>query len=331
MTSWARFAKTVVVIADTDPKTLHYKIARSVADREGGVPLSREEYLAILEAKRCILAILDIESKFEILAASYEEWEHALLLLTLRSSLYHQDEWREFQHDRLQIERRLLSVLAAAQTYAEQIGKDVTRLYGGKSPVLAIVEDEEKEQSRQRFGFRVMQAARNHALHVGHLVHNLSYPNRWDGEPWDPKSGRLSSIAPSLRADVFEAGRFVRGADAGLVDEMKRRSGRYGLPIRPLVREFVEGLAVVRERFNEASADDDKRWNATIAEALRRGAEAFNGAPDAVVVTESKPNVWPERTYLSAEPSAFVGELRRKNRWLMYVSRAYVVSHDREE
>jgi hypothetical protein len=67
------------VAVPTQPApALKYKIARAVSSRPGGIEITRDEYAAIKVAKQSVLLALDVEGKFELLLANYEEWEQTL-------------------------------------------------------------------------------------------------------------------------------------------------------------------------------------------------------------------------------------------------------------
>ncbi|MCG2659314.1 MAG: hypothetical protein L6437_03595 [Kiritimatiellae bacterium] len=138
-------------------------------------PIDAARYFDIKTAKgRCLFA-LELEEKFALLIDNLAEYECELLRLAesylLRGYLDHTASMQE----RLCLDRRLVNLLTACRLYLDQTDHGISSLFGKSSAELANIKIFKNDLYDKHWGYRLMEALRNHVQHSGLIVHIISY------------------------------------------------------------------------------------------------------------------------------------------------------------
>lgn len=304
---------------------MKYKIIRAVSGSPGFVELMREEFIRIREAKRCLFAILGIEDKFDLLLANYIELERELLNLTLYQMIYRKLQWSDFRTDVELVNMRIANMLSSARLYLDQVAHDLDNLYGADSEIANAVRDGRARQYDGKLGYRTMEAVRNYIQHCGLPVHSMTYHMSKD-ELGVAASGIQYNVVPYLHpANLEEDGTFKRRVLA----ELKTRGTK--IPIMPLVREYVEGLAEVQGKLREKCDASVRSSEAILAGVKEKARQAF---PDHIqglsVVSEDDKGMCSEIHQIFDDPIKRLKNLQRKNSTLNNLPARYVTSKVKE-
>ncbi|MEW6752828.1 MAG: hypothetical protein AB1505_17890 [Candidatus Latescibacterota bacterium] len=300
---------------------MRYKIALAVSGQHPSIEISAEEYAAIREAKRDLIVFLGIEEKFDLLIANYVEYESTLLAIATHQMIYWDLNWDSAQNDIHLVNRRLVNLLSAARLYVDQVRHDVERVCPAGVDVVKTLTAAEYDN---RFGYRVMEALRNYVQHRSLPVHWMSWPTSVD-RPEDPSSGIRFGVVPSLNPDAIETeGGFKRET----LDELHVRSKANRdkpIPLTPLVREYVEGLAKVNEGLREHVQADVTRCGKMLTAVEERARREIRPEPIGLaVVAEDDGGLWPEIDHIFGDLWTRRQALARKNRLHDRLSRRYV-------
>jgi hypothetical protein len=236
-------------------RALRYALT-ALAGASTPVEVPKSQYDATVEAKSSLLECLFIEEKFDLLIENYLELEKTLLECALGYLAAPLLDNRRADTDRALFNRRLLNLLSSARTYADQVREQHIPGILSKADAVAVKAAFSKEYD-DRLGYRAMDALRNHALHFDAPVHLVNYPSR----RVERESGAVLAftVNPCLRTeDLRRNPKFKRA----VLRELEARS--QPVDLKPLVRQYVEGLWVVHAQVRELTSPHILEWEATL-------------------------------------------------------------------
>lgn len=139
-------------------------------------PIDASRYFEVKEAKRTCLFSLELEEKFALLIDNFAEFECELLRMAESSLLWDYQGHAASMQERLCLDRRLVNLLTACRLYLDQTDHMVSSLFGKDSEEPADVRAFKKALYDDHWGYRLMEAIRNHVQHSGLIVHAIGYP-----------------------------------------------------------------------------------------------------------------------------------------------------------
>lgn len=214
------------------------------------VPITQSEYDAIGHAKANLLECLSIEEKFDFVIENYLELEMTLLESALRYLAMDSGDPHRSDKERGLFNRRLANLLTATKTYAEQAKKHIASVLPES---VAGVTAGFSRQYDGRLGYRVMEALRNYVQHYDFPVWLVQYP----AHMVERSSGHAVAFAvnPCLRpADLRRDPDFKKT----VLKELEALGEKVDL--KPLVRDYVEGLWVVHSHIRSLLFPHTPEW-----------------------------------------------------------------------
>jgi hypothetical protein len=150
-----------------------YSITPWVNGRLPAVPAAEDEVREAIALRKVLVAALAIEERYHLLIHNYAEYEKELLQLSVDSNLFESPE-TELVFEPLHLaNRRVANLLTAAKMYLDQVPQ-LLREVTGQEGSLDVARKEASRQYDLAFGYRLMEALRNHAQHRGLPVHQIS-------------------------------------------------------------------------------------------------------------------------------------------------------------
>lgn len=241
---------------------VEYCLTSMVINAPAFIPLTEGEYEAIARAKQGLLDCLSIEEKFDLVVENYLELEMALLQTTLRHSTI-TDDRHDTDDDRGLLNRRLANLLSSGRAYIDQVGGHLSGVVPARMAELSAAFSREYDA---RLGYRVMEALRNHTQHCGSPVRLTTYGARFvtHGE----RKCIAYTVDPYIRsADLVEDEQFKKSV-------LKELQGHEKIELKPLVREYVEGLWKVQNEIREWVGPLIDPWETALADARAKFAAA---------------------------------------------------------
>lgn len=220
--------------------------------REGtqSFSISRSDFEEARQKKNLVVELLSLEERFNILLENYAEFERELLNLTLDEALSFGGEWNRFADQLHVVNRRLVNLLTTCKLYIDQLHHSLSELVGKDHAVTTSVEARKSEAYDNRFGYRVMEALRNHVQHRGLPVHRIKYQSKWN----DDRSLRRHRTKIILEPQrLAEDPKFKKS----VLREMQEKSDK--LNLKPLVRDYLSGIIAVHQHVREQLSDFRKR------------------------------------------------------------------------
>jgi len=258
---------------------MEYVITRSVLSFTQTIPLTREEYGRLREAKAGLVVALGIEEKFNIVRDNYAELEMELLRLGVEQTVFQEEDWGELVSEIYTINRRLLNLLSAARLYRDQIVRDISDVWGPGSSAVEQVREAREREEQESLPFRFMEALRNSIQHHSLPVYQLSRPMERD----ECKDG---SIRIRHRADARIKWSHLaadKNFSAALRRELEPHAERDLIPLAPFVRGYVQSLGRIQKAVRAAISPKVAGWDALMQRAVEQAGAAFQNTTGLVV------------------------------------------------
>lgn len=214
--------------------------------------IDRSRYEEVRDAKKVCLFGVDLEEKLTLLLDNYAEYEVELLRLAEWSLIWPSREFTESMRERMLIDRRLVNFLTACRLYLDQTDNAICELFGKASPEHASLKKYKNDLHASHWGYRLMEALRDHAQHAGMPLGHLGYSAHMS----EDRTYREITVVPVTRSkELAENDHLNPKVRAEL------READDALDLRAPAREYVECLVLIHDRVREtvAAAVSDAR------------------------------------------------------------------------
>lgn len=237
---------------------MQYRITRRVIGCKDFIPIEKEEFEAALLAHGSFFIALGIEEKFDLLCENYAEFENDLLQLSMRRMLFQDWTWGQFKADVSRVNRRLVNLLATGRIYRDQIDHDLCTLYGKDADPRRQLKMAFSHEYDTRLGYRVMEALRDYSQHRGMVLWGIGYESSLVPDNVDPR--RLKCVCvPKTSVSELRADRKFK---VSVLEELPE--GEDKIDVRPLLREYMSGIANVHLKSRGNLEADVARWRERI-------------------------------------------------------------------
>lgn len=154
----------------------------------GPVPelsISNEQYETVVDARTTLTSAFAIEESYDLLIGNYVEVEQELLTATAINAVRNFNAYHEFFDLRSTINRRVVNLLTATRLYLDQTPQRLSDCSTTPEKARSEFKQRTRDHYDATFGYRFLEALRNHVQHCGLAVHRLSLNNKWIGEGED--------------------------------------------------------------------------------------------------------------------------------------------------
>lgn len=280
--------------------------------------ISKDEYDKARAAINSLLHAVDAEEKYDGLIENYREFEDFMLGQAFQSLLStHFDDNVWVQSVRTTTARRLSNFMSSVRLYQDSVERHV-RAITGDAETASKVSEEKSRQFDNRVSYRALEALRNHAQHYALPVHGFTVARR--------RAKEMDYIEHefSPHIDVSELAENRDFHPPKTLAELKR--GPNKLKLKTMVREYVESLSTVHQRFRELTQEcigDSKqhilglklKWLADKRAAHDLGIAVFPGddkGNKTALETNLSKALFEYHAYLQRRHSHLVGFTRRR-------------------
>jgi hypothetical protein len=301
---------------------MEYRLRIWALGHDRGLELTAEEFANIATVMNRLYIAADIEEKLDLLLENYLEYEHELLALGLRYSVFHAslDDQRVFNERRV-INRRAVNLFTAARIYVDQVKHGMSR-YFQPSASRVDVSDLFAAEYDAHIEYRIAESLRNFVQHRSLPVHDLAWYSRWE-EMEAPERRLRFSVVPSISVEeLLDEG----GFKAEVLAELQA-SGKSSYPLTPILRRYVESLALVHKQVRSLLSEQADLDHRALLEIRERAKIELREELTGLVVTSSDgDDQVKERHYLQERSWNRRAALIRKNEDFSNLSRRYVSS-----
>lgn len=155
---------------------MRYIIRSSFIENMHEEEISSELFHRIKKSRRILNSALEIEQIFDNLVSNHLEIENKCFALTARSLVRRVVGYREGNEALASINLVFVNYMSTARAYVDKIGSAVARCLPDSETVQAktLINKLLADQYDAEFGYRFMEALRNHVQHSGNALHVLS-------------------------------------------------------------------------------------------------------------------------------------------------------------
>jgi len=208
------------------------------------VDIPQTHYEVVRKAKSTCLFAVELEEKFALLLDNYAEFEFELLRLAESALIWRNRGHADAMQERLILDRRLVNLLTACRLYLDQTDHGISTLFGNPSNELDTIKKFKNSLYDQHFGYRLMEALRNHVQHSGLPVRIISYgSSRSTGKGPD-----YTEFVVRPKADIKEL-RENPSFKHAILEELP--TGEKEIDLRGPVREYMACFCELHDKLRE--------------------------------------------------------------------------------
>lgn len=241
---------------------MEYCLTRRVLGPRAFVPISKDEYENISHSHDGTLELLFLEEKYDLIVENYSEFETSLLEIVSRDIIRRDQSYRTFNLERGLVERRIANLLMSTKVYVDHAKQHVHRILKNKAEVDCDVDSILSKQYDARFGYRCMEALRNHVQHRGFPAHRITWEHKWVDREHDKLM--LNAISPYVQPErLREDGEFKKV----VLKEMEA----YGdnIDLKELIRDYIEGLSIAHSEIRQGLCQCAQNWDKILEDAIQ--------------------------------------------------------------
>ena len=292
---------------------MEYGITTIVAGSPGFVDISEVEYKRIKAAIANLFELLFFEEKLDLVTENFQEYEAELLSIASRDMVFHNEDYFSMSRERNILCRRIVNLLSACRMYLDQSIHHIKNMYGENSDNVNLLKKEIASQYDLNFGYRAMEALRNYTQHRGFPIHSVRFSGIWLDINSEENSRLMHTVIPLIYAsDLADVSRFKQT----VLDEILSMKSKDGIDIRPLIRDYIEGLGKIHEKVRESIHPDVEKWEGIINDTIKMYQGEFGAEVSLAglaIVAQKDDNHWIEKRTIFKEFIERRRALERKN------------------
>jgi hypothetical protein len=213
------------------------------------------EYEAVRKSQDICCLVLLFEERFQLALDNFHEWETELLEQAQSALLWNTNDFSTAMQQRLKLDRRFVNLLSSLRLYLDQSDHNISQICGKESRELKEIKEFKNSLYDNHFGFRLLEALRNHVQHSSLPLNTISYGSR----RVESKDGFYVqfSVAPKISwEELSENEKFTKR----VLEELKDKTDYFDL--RLAAREYIDCLTLLhaqirgtlREHFSNSRA-----------------------------------------------------------------------------
>jgi hypothetical protein len=287
----------------------------------GSIEIDETEYIFIRTARVNLFEALFIEEKLDMVIEDYYEYETDLLSMASRMMIFHDEDYYSMGDERSLVSRRIINLLSACRAYLDQSIQHVGKIYAVKSDNWNLVTTEIASQYNQRLGYRVMEAMRNYVQHRGFPIHNIGFPHERTGPEDD---FQLSNrVIPMISLSALEDDNNFKKS---VLKELKEIYKKDLIDVRPLIREYIEGIGRIHKKTRDLLHSDLFGWEKILDDTIAKYKDSFGKEiplAGLVIIIENDKGGWEESKAIFKEFVEKRKALEKKNRRFINLCKSY--------
>ena len=270
--------------------------------------IDKSRYEQVKTAKSSCLFALEIEEKFALFLDNYYEFECELLRLAEASLIWPARDHQHSMEERLTLDRRLVNLLTACRLYLDQTDHGLSSLFGKSSPEFDNVKRFKNELYDKHWGYRLMEALRNHVQHSGLPVHGIGY--NWTSVPRKVAEYTQVTVVPKVEPKKLAEDKEFKKT---VFDELMEKGE--SIDLREPTREYVACFIELHDKIRE-TIDARIRSDRTIYEMASKEYSEISGQKVSFphLIEMSDDGTISEQVALVTEFLLYSDSLRKKNR-----------------
>ena len=272
------------------------------------IRIDKSRYEQVKTAKSSCLFALEIEEKFALLLDNYYEFECELLRLAEASLIWPHRDHQHSMQERLTLDRRLVNLLTACRLYLDQTDHGLSSLFGHSSRERDNVTRFKHELYEKHWGYRFMEALRDHVQHSRLPVRVIKYS--WSAVPGKVAECTQVAVVPQTEPKTLAEDKKFKKT---VLNELMGRGETVDLrePAREYVACFIELHDKIRETIDTRIRSDRIIYEAASTEYSEISGQKVE-FPDLIEMNDD--GTISERVALVTEFLLYYDSLRERNR-----------------
>ena len=221
-----------------------YSLRRIALGSPNKVGISKLRYEAIAEAAKTLKLAREIEHRFELVLANFNELEVAILDLTFRDMTQQRVRFESYRADRLMLNRKVLNLLSTSRMYLHHVLHLLSDKFGAESSEVHEANKSMRKQYDSVLGHRVMEALRNYVQHRAMPLHTITYSAKRVEE--QPRGKFRYLVTMHLDVNQLAADKKFK---AQVLHELRTIGAK--VELKPFIRDHMASLARVQEELRE--------------------------------------------------------------------------------
>jgi hypothetical protein len=310
---------------------MKYTITTIVFGSPGFIEIDEAKYQHIKSAITNLFELLFFEEKLDLVTENFQEYEAELLLIASREMVFHDSDYYSMSNERNTVSRRIVNLLSAGRMYLDQSVHHFNNIYGENSDKSNLLEEEITSQYDQNFGYRAIEALRNYTQHRGFPIQSMKFSGEWLDIDNNETSRLLHTVIPLIKvSELAEDGKFKKS----VLDEMLSIDGKDGIDIRPLIRDYIEGIGKIHEKVRDAIRPDVEQWEGVVNDVIKKYQNKFGSDASLAglaIVAEDDDGHWIEKRTIFKEFIEKRKALERKNKVFVNLHKRYASNEIRKK
>ena len=286
------------------------------------IPITTEQFKQIRAAKQRLVFGVGIEEKLDLVLENYAELERTLLDMALEHSIFPGKIEALLDGGTHLVNRRIANFVTTARLYLDQVPHDFSKIYGRDSKHYKSFKQATSKEYDNVFGYRVMEALRNHVQHQSLPTHAIMFPATRD-ETSDPVSIRFG-VVPLINVAALEDNpKFKKSV---LVELQAISDSNNYANLLPFIREYAEAFGRIHQKVRDLTGGDLRLDDKLIKKFRAQAQKKFDTKLGLVAAVLDAKGLHEDREHLTDRPTKRRQDLEKKNRNLESLSRRYVSS-----
>lgn len=232
---------------------MNYEVSgHNFDDPENPVALSSfidaAEYEEVRKCQDLCCLVLLFEERFQLALDNFHDWETELLEQAHSALLWNANDFTTAMQQRLKLDRRFVNLLSSLRLYLDQSDHNISQIFGDQSKELRKIKEFKSWLYDNHFGFRLLEALRNHVQHsslpLSTISHGYSRVESKDG------FYNQFSVAPKIsQAELAQNKKFNKG----VLEEL--RSQKEYSDLRLAAREYIYCLTMLHAQIRATTKE----------------------------------------------------------------------------
>jgi hypothetical protein len=285
--------------------------------------LTKEEYDALALHGEIIKKALQIEQSLGIVIDNFIEFEEALLQIALHDMYIVNDNNENMMTNSIRLNRLLMNLLASADAYIDHSAGNLEPIFSRESNKILQWHEARKSMHANSLSYRVMDALRNHALHVSLPIQDVSSSHVWVNVDNSHQDTVLSFVVAKLDLGKLSADPKFKSS---VLEELKIHGE--ALDVAKFAREYVAALGQLHEQLRTFWAD---QLEIAVKDHARQVREFFiehtlGAHPGLVACIEISEYEYESMVFMATTEIELLDYLAKKHRRFKTFSRRFVSS-----
>ncbi|MGF6318128.1 hypothetical protein [Pseudomonas frederiksbergensis] len=232
------------------------------------LPITKQAYEEIEEARRTLFVALNIEEKYDLALSNFIDLEKELLALTAESMVRADFGYDRFYQIRSTLNRKLSNFIVSGKMYTEQIANDAAKCSTNKEETRQTITALKSNQYDQKLDYRTMETLRNHIAHSGMTVHTVRLPNHWT-------TNENETQELEFNIDIFAAKKILaenNGFKRSVLNELPEL-----FDLKKAARSYIASISTIQEETRRITSENINNSRKTIEQHIEAYGLANNG------------------------------------------------------